>query len=326
MAFKIKLWGVRGSIPSPKKPTEIRDRVQHHLESFFKEGHTGPDDITTYLTNQPSYLLGGYGGNTSCAEVFTDKTSLIIDGGSGIRPKGLELMLGPCGLGKGEVHLLFTHFHWDHLIGLPFFIPIFIPGNKIHMYSVQPELEEIIRTVFSKPYFPVPFDQLGAEVIFHKLEPRKTQTFGDIGVTPYQLDHPDPCWGFKMNHAQKNLSYCVDTECIRVTQKELGDDLPLYQNIDLMIFDAQYTIQEATEKVNWGHASASFGLDLAVRENIRNILFVHHDPAASDETVHSAQQQAEAYYKTLVDYHEKTGEKFYPVDWAYAVEGQEVEI
>ncbi len=326
MAFKIKLWGVRGSIPTPKKPEEIKGRIQYHLENFFKQGYSHSGDITTYLKTLPTHLLGGYGGNTSCAEVSTNKTSLLIDGGSGIRQKGFELMLGPCGLGNGEVHILFSHFHWDHLIGLPFFIPIFIPGNKIHMYSVQPELKKVVQTIFSKPYFPVPFEQLSAEIIFHQLEARKSQTFGDINVTPYQLDHPDPCWGFKMGHENKYLSYCVDTECTRVTREELGDDLPLYQNIDLMVFDAQYTIQEATEKVNWGHASASFGLDLAVRENIHQILFVHHDPAASDETVYNAQQQAEAYYKTLVDYHKRSGETFYPVNWSYAVEGQEVKV
>jgi phosphoribosyl 1,2-cyclic phosphodiesterase len=326
MAFKIKLWGVRGSIPAPKKPIEIKQLLEHHFQNFFKQGYTNPSDIAPYFSTLQTHDIGGYGGNTSCAEVFTDSTSLIIDGGSGLRMKGFELMLGPCGLGRGEVHILFTHFHWDHLIGLPFFVPFFIPGNKIHLYAVQPELEHIIRTVFSKPYFPVPFDQLPSDIHFHQLEPRKTKVFSDIEVTPYQLDHPDPCWGFKLANDNKNISYCVDTECIRVTREELGEDLPLYQNIDLMVFDAQYTIQEATEKINWGHASASFGLDLAVRENIKRILFVHHDPSASDTAIHNAHLQAEGYYKALVDYHKKSGETFYPVQWTYGVEGQVEEV
>jgi hypothetical protein len=241
-ALRIKIWGARGSLPSPLLPSSIENKIRGILTDFVEWGGKNKEDVQEYLKESPRHKLGGYGGNTPCVEVSSAKQRLIIDAGSGIRQLGYELMNGPCGKGQGEVHLLFTHFHWDHLIGLPFFTPIFIPGNKIHVYAVQPELELVFQTVFKKPFFPVPLNQLGAKIEYHQLKPRIPVQFGDIQVTPYQLDHPDPCWGFKVECNGKVYSHCVDTECTRVSRKELGPDLPLYQNVDLMFFDALFNL------------------------------------------------------------------------------------
>ena len=236
MSMNVKIWGCRGSLPTPHTPQYLRKKSKvllEKFENFKKENSSG--DAEQFLEAQPRHEVEGWGGHTACVQVTTENASIIIDGGSGIRRLGEELMAGPCGMGKGEVHILMTHFHWDHLIGLPFFVPIFIPGNKIHIYSVQDNAEESFRTLFTKPNFPVPYDVLGAEIIYHTLEPRKMIEFGDVQVTPYQLDHPDPCWGYKFQHDAKIFSYCVDTEGIRVSRKDLGDALPLYEDVDLMI-------------------------------------------------------------------------------------------
>jgi len=89
--------------------------------------------------------------------------------------------------------------------------------------------------------------------------------------------------GYRIENGGKVFSHCVDTECTRVSREELGEDLPLYQNVDLMLFDAQYTLMESIERVNWGHAAASLGLDIAMREGVKRVLFMHHDPASTDE-------------------------------------------
>lgn len=319
--MKIKLWGVRGSLPAPLSPKDIENRIRENLEGFFDSGMRDRSDVGAYLSSLPIHRYGGFGGNTPCAEVTAGETRLIIDGGSGMRALGYDLLKGPCGRGQGEVHLLFTHFHWDHLIGLPFFTPIFIPGNRIHVYAVQPELKEVFQTVFRKPYFPVPLEQLGAKIEYHRLEPRKPIRFGELQVTPYQLDHPDPCWGFKFERGGKTYSHCVDTECRRVTREELGPDLPLYQNVDLMAFDAQYTLMETLEKVNWGHAAASVGLDIALRERVKRILFMHHDPASSDEKIAMVEAQTRRYFEAEL---KKSGDALvYRPEWAFAQEGQE---
>ncbi len=323
--MRIKIWGGRGSLPTPLSPNEIEYRIRDALSGFADYGGSR-SGLEQYLSTLPREKLGGWGGNTSCIEVSTDKQRLIIDAGSGLKNLGYELLKGPLGKGKGEVDMLFTHFHWDHLIGLPFFVPLFIPGNRINTYAVQPELNEVFPTLFKKPYFPVPYEKLGSKIECHALEPRKEKMFGDISVTPYQLDHPDPCWGFKITHEGKSFSYCVDTEATRTSRVDLGLDLPLYQNVDLMIFDSQYTLAEIADKVDWGHAASPIGVDIAMREGVKKIIFVHHDPAASDDKITHGCLQTDRYYKSQLKQIKKAGQTTNEIDWEYGYEGMEFKL
>jgi phosphoribosyl 1,2-cyclic phosphodiesterase len=322
----IKFWGVRGSLPAPAAPADIATRVRQALEGFFDAGYDAREHIDTYLASLPVERLGGFGGNTVSCEIFTDAASVIVDGGSGIRRKGYELMAGPCGTGTGEIHILMTHLHWDHVIGLPFFVPLFMDGNTINIYSVQPETEETMRTLFRKPNFPVAYDALPSTIVYHRLEPRTSHTIGDITFTPYRLDHPDPCWGYRFEHGGRALAYCVDTECTRATADTMGADRPLYRNAHTMIFDAQYTLYEAIEKVNWGHAAATLGLDVALREKIGKVVFMHHDPAAADEDIARAIRQTEDYLHYARKGIRTADGKAVHVDWLFAREGMIVPV
>ncbi len=328
--MKIKLWGVRGSLPAPYTPDTVESRVRKTLESFFAEGNDRLDQVPSFLEQLSPETFGGFGGNTACVSVATSQHRIVIDGGSGLRILGEELMLGSCGRGAGEVDIFFTHFHWDHLIGLPFFAPLFIPGNRIRFHAVQADLESCIRAVFQKPFFPVPFETLRSSISFHQLVPRQPVAVGDMSITPYQLDHPDPCWGYRIDHVgpngRKSYAHCVDTECTRVSREELGADLGLYQNIDLALFDAQYTLNEAQEKANWGHASGPVGLEIAMREGIKQILFAHHDPSASDEKIAEAMRETQEYFDSQIDVAQREGSKRPDVSWAFAREGQEFKI
>lgn len=323
MSLKIKLWGVRGSLPAPLAPQQIEDKIRQCL-TLFQETDAG--GVEEFMQTLPPHAGGGYGGHTMCVQVSSPSTSLIIDGGSGIRRMGEQLAVGPAGLGRGEIHILLTHFHWDHLIGLPFFIPLFIPGNRVHFYAVQEDLENRIRTVFQKPFFPVPFEALGAKISFHTLSARKKFDLGGISVTPYELDHPDPCWGYRFEYRGKVYAHAVDSECTRLSRSELGEDVALYQNADLLLFDAQYSFLEATEKVNWGHSSAPIGLDLALREKVKKVLFVHHDPAASDAKISQIEEQTRRYFQLLKRQAEKSGESLSMLEWEFAREGVTLEL
>ncbi len=330
--IKAKLWGVRGSLPAPLTPEALQNQMKKVLSDYqswcaLDSSLGNSRNIDLFLNSLPRHRSLGYGGNTPCFEVFSDQQRIIVDGGSGIRLLGYELMKGPCGKGQGRVDLLFTHFHWDHLMGLPFFAPLFIPGNQIHLYSVQPELQVVFQTLFRKPFFPVELGNLGAQLFYHQLEPRRPVEFGDLRVTPYELDHPDPCWGYKFEKGGRALAYCVDTECKRVSRDDLGLDLPLYQGVDTMIFDAQYTIMESLEKVNWGHATASLGLEIAMREGIRRVVFVHHDPASSSEKIAAAENQAREYYTQQLKRAEtERGAPLSSVEWLFGYEGMTLEV
>ncbi|MCB0411515.1 MAG: MBL fold metallo-hydrolase [Bdellovibrionales bacterium] len=328
LAFVImqyKIWGARGSLPKPETPAERKQAFRALLEKFVAM-ELGPGQVDQFLNSLPHRDAEGYGGHTSCHEVRGDGKSIIIDGGSGIKELGLEMMQGPCSQGKGEVHILLTHFHWDHLLGLPFFVPLFVPGNKIHFYAVQPELEDVVRQLFKKPFFPVNFEWLGSTIEFHNLQGRKPHNINGFEIIPYMLDHPDACWGYRVNHGGRSVAHCVDTEGTRISQEEMGEDLPMYQNLDLMVFDAQYTLFEVVDKVNWGHAVAGLGLDIAMREKIKRVLFVHHDPYASDQKIRQAEEQTRDYYNHRLAEAKRRNEPVVNVQWEFGREGSTVEV
>jgi len=321
--MKVKFWGVRGSLPASPTPAQWVVDIESLFHGFFKAGHHRPDEIRGYLSSLPITSVGGFGTATTCAEVYTEKARIIIDGGSGIRNLGEAL------LRRGELrkpfHIFLTHFHWDHLIGLPFFVPHFIPGAHIHYYAVQPELESILRGKFKRPNFPVPFEGLRADIKFHIMEPRQPILIDGMKVTPYQLDHPDPCWGFKVEAEGKVYSHCVDTEGTRQSRESLGLDLPLYQGVDLMYYDAQYTLPDLAEKANWGHSAAQIGLDIAFRESIKYVLFAHHDPGADTRQIENLMVQALEYYNYKIENGEE-GKIIKPLKWEFAYEGMEIDL
>ncbi len=326
MSLTIKFWGVRGSLPSSPSPENWQLNIEGVLRDFFASGYREPSQIAKFMEAKGVAQIGGYGTSTTCVEVSSARSRIIIDGGSGIRSLSEQIMSGTRGRSRGPFHILMTHFHWDHVIGLPFFTPHFVPGNTIHYYGVQADLENLIRGVFRKPYFPVPFEALQAKVNFHVLEPRKTTMIEDIAVTPYLLDHPDPCWGYRIEAGGKVYAHCVDTEGTRLTREEMGEDLPLYQNVDLMCFDAQYTFPELAEKANWGHSAAQVGLDIAFREGIKRTIFAHHDPGATSSHIQELKRQTSEYFDWRVRTASTNNETLPKIEWDFAHEGLEVKL
>ena len=136
--MRVKLWGVRGSIPSPLTPEEVREKIIRAITTLQPDVDLGdPEAIRAYVYGLPDLVGGTAGGNTSCVEIEAGQQTFVIDAGSGIRELGLELMEGPCGRGEGVVHLFFSHAHWDHIQGFPFF-PAGVCARQSHLFLQRP--------------------------------------------------------------------------------------------------------------------------------------------------------------------------------------------
>ena len=248
--MKIRIWGSRGSIASP-----------------------GPETIR-------------YGGNTSCIELRGDDgETIVLDAGTGARPLGEALMEEP----PHRIDLFLTHLHVDHLEGLGMFAPIWSPDVELHIWgppSPVASLDERIATYFSPPLFPVHLSEVPAHVVFHDA-PRDPWTLGSLTVMADPILHPGATVGYRVESDGKALAYVTDHE------PALGTDLDaastawisgyaLSHHADVLIHDCQYTEDEYSEHVGWGHPSVRHVASYARRAEVDRLVLFHHHPGHAD--------------------------------------------
>ncbi|MFP4266830.1 MAG: MBL fold metallo-hydrolase [Spirochaetaceae bacterium] len=278
--MKIRPWGVRGSIPCP-----------------------GPE--TVY-----------YGGNTTSFELRygSEDNLIIIDAGTGIRKLGEHIMKNDLPKGPLKIRLFFSHTHWDHIMGFPFFIPIFVPGTEIDVYgpvTYEDEgLEEIIGGQLRYRYFPVKHSELSAHIRYHPLRERTLELEDGMKVTTKYLNHPILCLGYRFEHEGKVFCTAYDTEPFRnvfptdptdpsydpeaaeegeaAAKEENEKVLQFFQGADLLIHDTQYTHHEyITSRVGWGHTTFEYAINAAHKAGVKKLLLFHHDPNRSDDELRS---------------------------------------
>ena len=310
----IKFWGVRGSIPHSLDTKGWVAHFEKLMSEFFKAGFSKPEQINNFISSKHVAEVGGFGTATTCVEVSQGGHSIIIDGGSGIKSKS---DIGDFNNQK-EFHILISHFHFDHIMGLPFFTPHFMKGYKINYYAVHADTENVIKNLFKKPTFPVAYDRLAGDISFHRLVPHQKNTVNGFSVTPYEMDHPDLCYGFRVEKNGKVYAHAVDNEATRRTKNELGIDSGLYENADLLYFDAQYDEDDMSQKKGWGHGTCDRGFEICAGFGLKQVLFAHHDPSFSiADSWRQKAKAAETYQK-----------KFHQLNlkWDFAFEGQVVEL
>ena len=269
-----RLWGVRGSIPCPG-PTTVK-----------------------------------YGGNTACIELRFNDRLIIIDAGTGIRGLANYLMQNDLPKGPIDTSLFLTHTHWDHIMGFPFFIPIFIPGTKLKVYgpvTFEDEgLEEIVGGQLTYRYFPVKHSELSANISYHALKEMSLDLGGGLQVRTKYLNHPILCLGYRFEFEGRSFCTLYDTEPFRnvfptdpedpdydpiaaregekAAKEENEKILKFIYGADVVIYDSQYTYKEYTQgKYGWGHSYFEFVINAAAKADIKKVLFFHHDPMRTDE-------------------------------------------
>jgi phosphoribosyl 1,2-cyclic phosphodiesterase/CheY-like chemotaxis protein len=263
---KLTFWGTRGSLPKPGSAT-VR-----------------------------------YGGNTSCVQVETEAGTLVVlDCGTGAHELGQEL------LGRGAPlsgHILISHTHWDHIQGLPFFTPLFVPGNSWDIYGPRglgDSLKGTLAGQMQYDYFPVTLDALRAEVRYHDLVEGAFE-IGEIRVQTRYLNHPALTLGFRLEADGASVAYICDHEpharYLATHEGELvGEDLAhaeFLRGTDLVIHDAQYSKGEYPAKVGWGHSTADYAVRVCHTVGVPRLALTHHDPLHDDDTLDSLM-------KTLVE-------------------------
>ncbi len=313
--MRIKFWGVRGSCPTPLTSDKLQSRIAAVVQRIEKGDLESLEAREKFIASLPEYILNTVGGNTTCIEVRSDDNKVVMfDAGSGIREYSHILKKRREKI--DEFHIFFTHFHWDHLQGLPFFLPVYDKEVTIHFYSPYENLEEILRGQMVKPYFPITMDAMSAKIHYHALT-EKPETIGTLSVTYRKVKHPGECISYKVNENGKSMIFSTDTELTDRDFSRTEENIGFYQNVNLIILDSQYTLDEAIEKYDWGHSSYSLGVDFANEWGIKHLILFHHEPTYDDNKMYSILKSSRWYLNHLTEQQLK-------ID--LAVEGMEINL
>jgi phosphoribosyl 1,2-cyclic phosphodiesterase len=261
--FAVQFWGVRGSVATP-----------------------GPSTVR-------------YGGNTSCVEMRVAGKRLIFDGGTGLRVFGQQLLKET----PIEGHLFFSHSHWDHIQGFPFFRPAFVSANRFHIYGgVAPNgatMQQRLSDQMLHPNFPVPMQVMQGDLQFHDVFPGQVLDLGDgVTVEMGSLNHPNTAMGYRVSWNGRSAVYATDTEHYADhVDKNL---IHLCRDADVLVYDACYTDEEYHDekfsKRGWGHSTWQEALRLAEVAKVKHPIMFHHDPDHGDEFLDAVEMDVKAAY------------------------------
>jgi len=257
--LQVNFWGVRGSIPTPQ-----------------------PDNL-------------GFGGNTTCIEVrLPNDEIVIIDGGTGLRYLGMSLMQEFQNR-QLSVRVLMTHFHWDHIQGIPFFPPLYVPGNEILFHSDRSveRLREFLEGQMTSPYFPVRFEHMAAHRGFFQIDPEVR--IGDLTIQTFPMNHPQGACGYRLERDGAVLVHASDLEHGDPKLDKILIDHA--QNADVLIYDAQYTPEEYASKKGWGHSTWMEAVRCAREAKVKKLVLFHHDPGHDDRFMEALVKQAREHFE-----------------------------
>lgn len=298
--MKVKFWGTRGSIPVPGRSTLI------------------------------------HGGNTSSIQVTSyDNDQIFLDAGSGLREAGIEFMKHPS---SNEIHLFMSHFHWDHVLGLPFFIPFYDESFHIHVYGLpacppsasvdfgrraesrlwreqagmannQNNIEGVIDSLISPPLFPITKNEFKAKVTYNNISPDSTYEIGNLKIKTFQVNHQCCTLAYKIEEKNRSFVYVTDNEIkySRLDLNSLENDIAEHnvkmiefcRGADYLVHDTTYTLNDYLQKVGWGHSNNISAAILATLAEVKNLVLFHYDPEYNDEKIESLLKDTNSLLKRL---------------------------
>lgn len=291
----VRFWGVRGSVPAPLGAKQVKEKIMSALKGASESDIGDKRAAKDYLEGLPWHIKGTYGGNTSCVELHSEDTTIIFDAGTGIRSLGLRLMDGKFGRGAGTAHLFLSHTHWDHIQGFPFFLPAYVPGNRIVIYSPHPDVGGRFSLQQEAEYFPVPFRALQADIEFVSLSEGENVAVDHVNVKNIKFNHPGDSFGYRVEKQDTAFVYATDAEFTRVHGTDMEKYIPFFSKAKVLVFDSQYTLMEALEKEDWGHSSSLTGVDMANEAGVETLVLFHHEPTYDDNTLWDILQRTLKY-------------------------------
>ena len=291
----VRFWGVRGSVATPLDAHQLKEKITWALKGASDHDIVDERAVEHYVEGLPMHMKGTYGGNTSCVELRSEDTTIIFDAGTGIRPLGLHLMDGRFGQGEGTAHVFLSHTHWDHIHGFPFFLPAYVPGNRIIIYSPHPDIENRFSMQQDPQYFPVPLKAMQADIEFVSLSEGENVALGDIDIASIKLNHPGGCFGYRVRKQEASFAYATDTEFTNLSESETEKYISFFSQVKVLVFDSQYTLMEALEKEDWGHSSSLTGVEMARDAGVETLVLFHHEPTYDDITLWDILQRTRKY-------------------------------
>lgn len=273
-----------------------------------------------------------FGGNTSCVELITPAGGiLVLDCGTGARLLGNRLLASAAS--PVSATILFTHTHWDHIQGFPFFAPLFQPDNRFTVYGPEGahlSLRDVLAGQMEHQYFPVELDQLAARISYEELREGAYQIDG-MTVRAQRMNHPSPTLGYRIEAGGRSICYLCDHEPYfegvwregaqagRLESiLDAGDrrHAEYMQDADVVIHEAQYTPEQYPSKRHWGHSTYPYVVELAVAVGVRRLFLTHHDPSHNDEFIADIERKAQELAKRLGS----------PLEVSCAYEGCEITV
>ena len=308
---RIRFWGTRGSLPVA---------LTAALRGAAGRAFASDAQIGEYLDSLSFPVSGTYGGHTSCTEIETGGPEYVLcDLGSGVRPFGQAAVARHGPAAPQTYHIFMSHLHWDHIMGLPFFTPAYIAGNRIRIYGSHVGLEAALRRQQDQPSFPVDFSIFRAGFEFVHLDPGKRYDVAGMTVTTKLQRHGGDSYGYRFEANGRTVIYSTDSEHKLSDPEETKGFVEFFRRADVVIFDAMYSLADAISiKADWGHSSNVVGVELCQMAGARHLCLLHHEAASDDEAIERALVEARRLEEIT-----RTGE---PLRVTAAYDGMEIEL